>query len=275
MTEIFYDSDADLSLIQSKKVAIVGYGSQGHAHALNLRDSGVEVVVALKEGSRSIEKARRGRLHGQDRGGCRGVGRRRRHPCARPAPARHLRRVDQGQADRGQGPHLQPRLQHPLRLHPGAGGRRRAARRTEGPGSHRAPRVRGRPRRPDHRRRRGRRIRHRMGPRVVVREGDRRPARRRHQDHVHRRDRDRPVRRAGRALRRHVAARAVRLRDADRGGLPAADRLLRGAARAQAHRRPHVGGRHRQAALVDLRHGRVRRLRLRPAGHRPAASRRT
>jgi ketol-acid reductoisomerase len=57
VTEIFYDSDADLSLIQSKKVAIVGYGSQGHAHALNLRDSGVEVVVALKEGSKSIEKA--------------------------------------------------------------------------------------------------------------------------------------------------------------------------------------------------------------------------
>ncbi|MFB2599208.1 ketol-acid reductoisomerase [Herbiconiux sp. P17] len=57
MTEIFYDQDADLSLIQSKKVAVIGYGSQGHAHALNLRDSGVEVVVALKEGSKSIAKA--------------------------------------------------------------------------------------------------------------------------------------------------------------------------------------------------------------------------
>ncbi|WP_368498978.1 ketol-acid reductoisomerase [Herbiconiux sp. A18JL235] len=57
MTEIFYDQDADLSLIQSKKVAVVGYGSQGHAHALNLRDSGVEVVVALKAGSKSTAKA--------------------------------------------------------------------------------------------------------------------------------------------------------------------------------------------------------------------------
>ena len=57
MAEIFYDADADLSLIQSKKVAIVGYGSQGHAHALNLRDSGVEVVVALKDGSTSTQKA--------------------------------------------------------------------------------------------------------------------------------------------------------------------------------------------------------------------------
>jgi ketol-acid reductoisomerase len=58
MAEIFYDADADLSLIQGKKVAIVGYGSQGHAHAQNLRDSGVEVVIALKEGSKSTEKAR-------------------------------------------------------------------------------------------------------------------------------------------------------------------------------------------------------------------------
>ncbi len=57
MAEIFYDDDADLSIIQGKKVAIVGYGSQGHAHALNLRDSGVEVVIALKDGSKSAVKA--------------------------------------------------------------------------------------------------------------------------------------------------------------------------------------------------------------------------
>jgi ketol-acid reductoisomerase len=57
VTEIFYDQDADLSLIQGKKVAVVGYGSQGHAHALNLRDSGVDVVIGLIEGSKSIAKA--------------------------------------------------------------------------------------------------------------------------------------------------------------------------------------------------------------------------
>jgi ketol-acid reductoisomerase len=57
MAEIFYDDDADLSIIQGKKVAIVGYGSQGHAHAQNLRDSGVEVVIALKDGSKSAAKA--------------------------------------------------------------------------------------------------------------------------------------------------------------------------------------------------------------------------
>jgi ketol-acid reductoisomerase len=55
---MIYDSDADLSLLDGKVVAILGYGSQGHAHALNLRDSGVEVVVGLREGSASAEKAR-------------------------------------------------------------------------------------------------------------------------------------------------------------------------------------------------------------------------
>ena len=55
--EMFYDDDADLSVIQGRKVAVIGYGSQGHAHALNLRDSGVQVVVGLREGSSSREKA--------------------------------------------------------------------------------------------------------------------------------------------------------------------------------------------------------------------------
>ena len=54
---IYYDKDADLSLVRSKKVAIVGYGSQGHAHAQNLRDSGVQVMIALKKGSASWPKA--------------------------------------------------------------------------------------------------------------------------------------------------------------------------------------------------------------------------
>ena len=57
MAEMYYDDDADLSIIQGKKVAVVGYGSQGHAHAMNLRDSGVEVVIALKDGSKSAAKA--------------------------------------------------------------------------------------------------------------------------------------------------------------------------------------------------------------------------
>ncbi|GGX81250.1 ketol-acid reductoisomerase [Streptomyces hiroshimensis] len=55
--ELFYDNDADLSIIQGRKVAVLGYGSQGHAHALSLRDSGVDVRVGLHEGSKSKQKA--------------------------------------------------------------------------------------------------------------------------------------------------------------------------------------------------------------------------
>jgi ketol-acid reductoisomerase len=57
VAEMFYDDDADLSVIQGKKVAVIGYGSQGHAHALNLRDSGVDVTVGLRPGSSSRVKA--------------------------------------------------------------------------------------------------------------------------------------------------------------------------------------------------------------------------
>jgi len=58
MAKIYYDKDANLSLIRGKKVAIIGYGSQGHAHALNLKDSGVDVVVGLRPDSSSVEQAR-------------------------------------------------------------------------------------------------------------------------------------------------------------------------------------------------------------------------
>ena len=57
MAELFYDADADLSIITGRKVAVIGYGSQGHAHALNLRDSGADVRVGLRAGSPSIVKA--------------------------------------------------------------------------------------------------------------------------------------------------------------------------------------------------------------------------
>tara|TARA_Y200000002_G_scaffold382933_1_gene402128 strand:- start:45 stop:1061 length:1017 start_codon:yes stop_codon:yes gene_type:complete len=55
---IYYDKDADLSIIKNTKVAIIGYGSQGHAHANNLKDSGVDVVIGLHEKSKSVEKAK-------------------------------------------------------------------------------------------------------------------------------------------------------------------------------------------------------------------------
>ncbi len=57
MATVYYDTDADLSLIQARKIAVLGYGSQGHAHALSLRDSGCDVRVGLPEGSRSRKRA--------------------------------------------------------------------------------------------------------------------------------------------------------------------------------------------------------------------------
>jgi len=56
MADIYYESDADLKLLSDQTVAIIGYGSQGHAHALNLSDSGVNVVVGLYDGSSSWKK---------------------------------------------------------------------------------------------------------------------------------------------------------------------------------------------------------------------------
>src|SRR5260221_8241199 len=63
MARIYYDADADLSLIKGRKVAILGYGSQGHAHALNLRDSGVGGGEGLPEGARSPAEGHAGGAH--------------------------------------------------------------------------------------------------------------------------------------------------------------------------------------------------------------------
>ncbi|HUA95675.1 MAG TPA: NAD(P)-dependent oxidoreductase, partial [Acidimicrobiales bacterium] len=57
MAKLYYESDADPTLVQGRKVAVLGYGSQGHAHALNLTESGVDVRVGLREGSSSTKKA--------------------------------------------------------------------------------------------------------------------------------------------------------------------------------------------------------------------------
>ncbi len=132
---MFYDDDADLSIIQNRSVAVIGYGSQGHAHALSLRDSGVDVRVGLKEGSPSRAKA--------EAEGLRVL------TVAEAveeadlimilAPDQHQRKLYAEEI----APHLvagrravlRARLQHPLRLHHPAGGRRRLHGRPEGPGS--------------------------------------------------------------------------------------------------------------------------------------------
>ena len=59
MARIFYQQDCDLQKLSNKTVAIIGYGSQGHAHALNLKDSGINVIVGLYEGSKSWKRGRK------------------------------------------------------------------------------------------------------------------------------------------------------------------------------------------------------------------------
>src|SRR5215211_3915629 len=60
--KVYYDKDADLSLVKGKKVTIIGYGSQGHAHAQNLNDSGVKVTVGLRKDGASWEKAKKAEI---------------------------------------------------------------------------------------------------------------------------------------------------------------------------------------------------------------------
>ena len=62
MAKIYYQSDCDINLLKNKTVAIIGYGSQGHAHALNLHESGVKVIVGLYKGSKSWAKAEKAGL---------------------------------------------------------------------------------------------------------------------------------------------------------------------------------------------------------------------
>ncbi len=62
MVQMYYDQDCDLNLLKGKKIAVIGYGSQGHAHALNLQESGCDVVVGLRTTSASCAKSRSSRI---------------------------------------------------------------------------------------------------------------------------------------------------------------------------------------------------------------------
>ena len=94
MTKMYYDKDADLSLLKDKTIAILGYGSQGHAHAQNLRDSGCKVIVGQRPGSAELRPGQEPRLRaGLGRGGhqARRPGQ---HPAARRSAGRRLSPID-------------------------------------------------------------------------------------------------------------------------------------------------------------------------------------
>ena len=269
MATIYYDDSADLSHIQGRKVAIFGYGSQGHAHALNLKDSGVEVRVALHAGSRSKAKAEAEGLTvvaGSD--------------AAAWADVVMILTPDTAQAciyAEQIAPHLNAgkmlmfahgfnirfkTIQPPAEVDvtliaPKAPGHRVREVFLEGGGT----------------------------PALIAVEQDATGHAKEHAlsyakalgltragvietTFAEETETD-SVRRADGALRRRQRPGQGRLRDAGQGGLPAGDRLLRVHARAEAHRRPLLPGRAQLHALLGQRHGRARRLHRRPAhGHR-------
>ena len=134
---IYYENDCKPEVIQGKKIAIIGYGSQGHAHALNLMDSGCDVRVGLREGSASAKKAAEAGLKVVDM-----------DTAAEEADVIMILTPDETQPKvyeehikdhlkPGDTLGLCPRLQHPLRLHQGPRGRERHHVRPQGPRPHR------------------------------------------------------------------------------------------------------------------------------------------
>ena len=191
---VYYENDADLGLIADKLVAILGYGSQGHAHALNLKDSGIDVVVGLREGSKSKAKAEAAGLRVLPTA-----------DAVREADIVMVLLPDTEQKKVYEAD-IAPNLvdgnslafAHGFNIHfdqiaPPAGVDVWMIA-PKGPGSPRAPHLRRGRRRAVPRRGAQRRDRQGEADRARVREGHRRHARRRARHHVRRRDRDRSLR---------------------------------------------------------------------------------
>ena len=210
MAKMYYEKDCDLTYLNGKKIAIIGYGSQGHAHALNLKDSGCDVCVGLRAGSKNWAEGRGRRPEGHDRGRGRQVGRHR----------------DDAHQRRGPGRRLQARTSPPTwpraRPWPSPTASTSAISRSSPPPawtcSWLPPRAPATPSAPPY-------VNGKGVPCLVAVEqnatgnaykialayiaGIGGARGRRHGDHLPRRDRDRPVRRAGRAVRRRGGADAA------------------------------------------------------------------
>ncbi len=147
MPKRYYEKDGNLDYLKGRTVAIIGYGSQGHAHALNLRDSGVDVVVSDAPGSAELGQGRSRRLEGDDHRRSR-QGRQRDHdPGARPHSGRRLHQGDRAAPDGRQDPDVRARLQHPFQADRAAGRCRRFDDRAQGARASRARAVHRRRRR--------------------------------------------------------------------------------------------------------------------------------
>ncbi len=265
MAKMYYDKDADLSALKGKTIAILGYGSQGHAHAQNLRDSGCTVIVGQRTGGPNYDLAV---SHGFE-------------PLSAEEATKRADMVNMLLPDEVQGDiyrqsvrdNLKPgnilMCSHGFNVHFGQ---------VEAPPGVDivlvAPKGPGHLVRSEFEKGGGvpcliafsegaerRQPPHRTG---LCQGHWRRPGWH-YRNHVRRRDRDRPVRRTSRAVRRRQRAGQGGLRNAGRGRLSARDGLLRVHARAQADRRPVLPGRLELHALQRLEHGRIRRLHPRPA----------
>ena len=255
--KIYYDKDADIQQIRNKKVAVIGYGSQGHAHALNMKESGVSVVIGLREGA-SWKKAEQSGLKVM--------------PVADAVKTSDVVMIlapDEAQAAiyrQEVAPNLKAgsylAFGHGFNIHFGQ---------IVPPASINvfmvAPKGPGHLVRSEYTKGSGvpcflRSIRTPAAPPSrsgCLRERDRRWTGRCHRDEFSGRNRDGSLRRTGRALRRTDVADPGRVRDPGRSRVLAGDGLLRMPARGEAHRRSDLSGRDRQHALLDQHDGEIRR----------------
>ena len=263
---IYYDNDADLSLLKGKTIAILGYGSQGHAQAQNLRDSGCNVIIGQRPGGPNYDLAVKHGFKPMSRRRRHQAGRHRQHPAARRSAGRRLSQRHQAEPEAGQHADVLARLQHPLRPGRAAAGRRCAAGRPEGPRPPGPQRVRERRRRalPDrHRPRQPARRRRKLGLAYAKGIGGTRGG---VIETTFAEETETDLFGEQVVLCGGVSALVkAGFRDAGRSRLSARDGLLRVHARAEADRRPVLSGRPELHAVQRLEHGRVRRLHPRPA----------
>ena len=263
--EAIYDRDIDRGAIEGKTIAIIGYGSQGRAHALNLRDSGCKVIVGLRGDSKSRPAAQNEGVEVAEVADA--VKRADVVMMLIPdeeQPATYMRDVKDN-LKAGRVARVRTRLRHSLRHDRAAGERRHVDVRAEGAGPHGPLRIRNGPRRAVPHRDPSRLHRQSQSDCRRVCERYRRRPRGRARNELPRRDRNRSVRRTSRALRRRDGARHGRFRNADRSRLRARDGVLRMSARTQADRRLDVCEGHRGHAREHQQHGEVRRLYARTA----------